>query len=314
MTVLHSAGRLWLVLEMSRFIKIAVCLTGGLVGLGAIAALGAYLTSNSRLATTYAVTPRAVVIPADAASLARGKHIAETRGCNDCHGKDYAGNKVIEDGAMGVLHGPNLTRGKGSRVAGFKDEDWVRAIRHGVGPDQRGLYIMPSAEYASFSDEDLGAVIAFIKSVPPVDRERVPTSFGPVARVLLAVGKIKLDAGTIDHAKVQPKTVAIGATADYGRYLAVGCTGCHGQNFSGGKIDVGPPDWPHAANLTPHADGRLAKWTEEEFIRSLRTAKRPDGTELNPVMPRLFGQMDNVELKAIWAYFKTLPPVATGVR
>ena len=101
---------------------------------------------------------------------------------------------------------------------------------------------------------------------------------------------------------------------EYGRYVAAGCIGCHGTNFSGGKIEVGPPNWPQAANLTPHADGRLAKWSEAEFIKTLRTAKRPDGTELNPVMPRLFGDMDDIELKALYKYFKTLPPVATGVR
>jgi cytochrome c553 len=90
--------------------------------------------------------------------------------------------------------------------------------------------------------------------------------------------------------------------------------GCHGPNFSGGKIDIGPPSWPLAANLTPHADGRLAKWTEGDFIQTLRTAKRPDGTELNPVMPRVFGQLSEVELKALWAFFKTVPAAATGVR
>jgi mono/diheme cytochrome c family protein len=100
---------------------------------------------------------------------------------------------------------------------------------------------------------------------------------------------------------------------EYGRYVANGCIGCHGSNFSGGKIPVGPPDWPPASNLTPQADGRLTKWTEADFIQTLRTARRPDGTELNPVMPRLFGQMDDVELKAIWAFLQTLPAAATGV-
>ena len=116
----------------------------------------------------------------------------------------------------------------------------------------------------------------------------------------------------IDHANVKPAVVTPAVTVDYGRYIAVGCTGCHGDNFSGGKIKIGPPDWPPAANLTPHADGRLAKWTEEDFIRALRTAKRPDGTELNPVMPRAFAALDDVELKAIWMYLKTLPAAPTG--
>jgi mono/diheme cytochrome c family protein len=137
---------------------------------------------------------------------------------------------------------------------------------------------------------------------------------GPVSRVLLAVGKIKLAAEVIDHGKVQPVAMVPGVTVEYGRYLAAGCVGCHGPNYAGGKIEVGPPSWPEAANLTPHADGRLARWSEADFVNVLRTAKRPDGTELNPVMPRTFGQMDDVELKALYAFFKAIPPVAKGAR
>src|SRR5690606_11621137 len=160
----------------------------------ATAATGVYLGSNARLNESWTVAPKTVALPGDAGAIARGRHLAETRGCNECHGKDYAGNRVIEDAAMGILHGPKLTRGSGGRTATFTDEDWVRAIRHGVGPDQRGLFLMPSEEYAHFSDEDLGALIAYLKTVPAVDRERVPIKLGPVSRVLLATGKMKLAA------------------------------------------------------------------------------------------------------------------------
>lgn len=126
----------------------------------------------------------------------------------------------------------------------------------GVGPDNHGLFIMPADEYSHFSDSDLGAFIAYLKTVPPVDRERVPTSLGPVSRVLLTIGKIKLAAEVIDHPNLRPGEVAPGVTVESGRYVANGCIGCHGTNFSGGKIEVGPPSWPLAANLTPHAARR----------------------------------------------------------
>ena len=125
---------------------------------------------------------------------------------------------------------------------------------------------------------------------------------------------MKLAADVIDHPNVMPKAIAPGVSADYGRYVAASCMGCHGVNFSGGKIEVGPPSWPQAANLTPHADARLKKWTEADFLQVMRAAKRPDGTDLDPVMPRAFGQMNDVELKALWAFFKSLPATATGVR
>lgn len=295
-----------------KVVKILGYAAATLVVVVAAAATTVYFASNAKLRQAYVVTPRPLTIPTDAASLAHGEHIAQTRGCIDCHGKDFGGNKVIEDGAMGRIYGPNITRGRGSVVANFTDEDWVRAIRHGVAPQHRALFLMPSDEYSHFSDADLASVIAYVKSVPPVDRDSVPLSFGPVTRVLLTVGKMKLPASTIDHAHVTPPIVTKGVTVEYGRYLAAGCVGCHGPNYSGGKIEIGPPDWPHARNLTPA--GELAKWTEADFVRAIREAKLPDGTTLNPVMPRGFAGLDDTELGALFAFFKSLPPVATGVR
>lgn len=291
----------------------------GFAAAGVAAALVAiatvvYVSSSNRLRKTFNVTARPVLIPTSAEAIARGKHVAETRGCVDCHGREYAGAQVIDDGAMGRLWGTNLTRGKGSAVADFRDEDWVRAIRHGVARDGRGLFIMPAEEYSHFSDDDLGSVIAFLKTVPPVDRERVPTSHGPVARVLLTLGKIKLPAETIDHPNLAPIAPLKGPTADYGRYVAHSCTGCHGANFSGGKIDVGPPGWPEARNLTPHASGDLARWTEADFFRAIREAKRPDGTVLSEVMPRGFAGLDDTELRALFTFLRSLPPVPKGQR
>jgi mono/diheme cytochrome c family protein len=127
-------------------------------------------------------------------------------------------------------------------------------------------------------------------------------------------GKIKIAAAEIDHAALRPDVVERQPTPAYGRYVAMSCAGCHGSNYSGGKIEIGPPDWPHAANLTPDPAGRLAGWTEADFVATLRTGRRPDGSQLSPVMPSVFGQMDDIELKALWSFLRGLPPVPTGVR
>ena len=301
---------------MKKALKIILGILIGLVVV--IAGLGLFARTRSQAAINkkYTVAVRPLAIPTAAAAIAHGRHIAETRGCIECHGRDFGGAQVIEDGAMGRLYGPNLTPGKGSSTAGFADEDWVRAIRHGVGKDGRGLFVMPSLEYSHFSDEDLGALIGYLKTLPPVDRERVATAYGPVSQILLTLSPEKMiSAGAIDHANVAPPvSIAKGPTVEYGHYLAASCMGCHGPNFTGGKIEIGPPDWPMAANLTPHPDGRLSKWSEQDFIAAIRTAKRPDGSELNSVMPRGFGGMDDIELKALWAFFKSLPPAVQGAR
>lgn len=298
---------------MARILKFAgyAVAAVGLVFVIALAAL--YAASGAKLGKTYTVAVKAVAVPSDAAAIARGHHIAQTRGCMDCHGADLGGNKVIENSAMGRLYGSNLTKGRGSKTAAFSDDDWVRAICHGVGQDGHPLILMP-AEYARFTDDDLGSLLAYIRTVPAVDRESVPIKVGPVARGLIVAGKFKLAAAEIDHANLRPDTVKPGVTMEYGRYLAAGCTDCHGPNFTGGKIDIGPPDWPLPANLTPHASGRLAKWSEADFLKAMRSASRPDGSEISAVMPRNFGLMNDVELKALWVYLQTLPPIQTGAR
>jgi mono/diheme cytochrome c family protein len=273
-----------------------------------------YWQSNVLLHRVYRVTVNPPRLPTDAASLQRGRHLAQTRGCIACHGDDLGGAKVMDDPAMGRLYGPNLTVGGGGLSREYSDADFERAIRHGVGLDGRGLFLMPSTDFSRFTVDDMADVIAYVRSVPPVDRSSVPLRVGPVARALLVAGKIKISAAEIDHAALRPDVVDRGPTPAYGRYVAMSCSGCHGSNYSGGKIEIGPPDWPPAANLTPDAAGRLSGWTEADFIATLRTGRRPDGTELNPVMPRSFGQMDDVELKAVWSFLRTLQPVPTGVR
>jgi cytochrome c553 len=297
---------------MRTFVKILVWAILALVVLVAGAAAAVYALSNSKLHRHYTIAVQVPPVPDGAAAAERGRHLAQTRGCLDCHGADFAGHVVIDNPAMGLTAGPNLTRGRGGLPPQFGPEDWVRAIRHGVGHDGRPLVLMPSAEFAHMSDDDVGAIIAYLESVPKVDRDSIPVRLGPVARALLVANKMPLAAEVVDHAHVEPAQIAPAPTAEYGRYLAVGCTGCHGPNFSGGKIAAGPPDWPPARNLTPAGD--LGKWTEADFIRTLRTARRPDGMELSPVMPRAFGQLDDTELRALWAYLHMLPGVPTGQR
>jgi mono/diheme cytochrome c family protein len=295
---------------MKRVFKFLGYFLGAVALLLVVAVAVVYGVSARKLGRSHAVTVKPVAIPVDASALARGRHIAETRGCVDCHGKDFGGAKVIDDPAVGLMWGPNLTGGQGGLAADFKDTDWIRAIRHGLTKEGRALVLMPSIEYAHFSNEDLGALIAYLKTVPKVDRDRVPVTVGPVARVLMLAGEIKLAAEHIDHAGLRPPTVIPGVTVDYGHYLAVGCTGCHGEQFAGGRIPGTPPDWPAARNLTPAGD--LARWSEQDFLRVLESGVRPDGRQLNPVMPLAFGKMNDTEKKALWMYLKTLPPAAGG--
>lgn len=297
---------------MKKIFKILGGLLLAVAVLVGVAVASVYALSSRKLAQRFQVTVQPVPSRSGVDAVARGQHIAKTRGCVDCHGADLAGAKVIDDPAMGRLYGPNLTRGRGGLASTVTDIDLVRAIRHGVAPDGRGLFLMPSNDYARFTDADMGDLLAYLKALPPVDRASEPLNIGPVARALVVAGKIRLAAEMIDHAGVRPDVVVPGVTVAYGQYLAAGCTGCHGANFSGGKIDIGPPDWPPARNLTPAGD--VAKWSEADFLTALRTHVRPDGSKISEVMPAAFGQMNDTELKALWMYLRTLPPAVTGSR
>ena len=283
-------------------------------GLATVLVVGAgtvYGLSERRLRARFPVPEHALVVRDDSATVAHGRHVATIRGCTDCHGAALAGSVMADDPAFGRIASANLTRG--GRGGALAPADWERAVRHGVRRDGSPLLIMPSHEYHVLSDEDLGAVVAFARSLPAVTASPPPTRVGPVARALYVGGKLPLVAAELVRHETPHVARAVPApTAAYGAYVASGCVGCHGDGLSGGSIPGGPPDWPAAANITPAGIGT---WTEADFARALRTGRRPDGRMLNPAMPyRSFAKMTDVEVRAIYAYLRTVPPRPTGTR
>ncbi|MEO8138771.1 MAG: cytochrome c [Gemmatimonadota bacterium] len=264
-----------------------------------------YAVSSSRLARRLAIPDEAITIPTDSASIARGAHLASAIGkCTDCHTENLRG-QVMDMGPFGVLAARNLTSGKGG-TAGWSDADWIRAIRHGVRPDSSVLVFMPSMLGARLNAGDLAAIIAYVRSLPPVDNELPASRMGPIGRMLITLKPGRLiPALGIDHSAPPPPAIPPGPTAEYGRYLTVvgGCVYCHGDDLRGG-IKEGPPGTPASADLTPA--GPMAKWSAAEFTTALRTGGRPDGTVIDPFMPwRLTRLMTDEEIAAVWAYLRT---------
>lgn len=295
---------------MKRWLKWTGYAVGGMAGVLVLTAAGVYAFSEARYRRQYTITPSALTILSDSATVARGEHLATSLGaCVDCHGDNLAGRPVIEDPALGNIYATNLTRGKGGIGGTLTDVGFQRAIRHGVAPDGRPLKVMPSSEYVNLSDADLAAIIAYVKTRPPVDNVLPASSMGPVGRALFVAGKLPvLHAERIDHDRRHVTSVTPTPTAGYGAYLiAVGCKGCHGPSLAGGKIIDGPPNWPPAANLT--SAGPTKDYSEEDMKRVLRQGKRPNGTSVNGVMPwRLTKNLSDDEIHAIYLYLRRLPP------
>lgn len=282
-----------------------------LVGLLALAALVLYLIGTSKLNKKYEVPVEAISVPTDAQSVQRGEHLATIFICTRCHTENMGGEVYFDVPGMVSIPTPNLTTGAGGVGDSFSDEDWVRAIRHGVKPDGRALIIMPSKAFHYMSDEDLGAVIAYLKSLPPVDNPLPERRVELMGRLMMGAGMFPpFAADQIDHASPPPVAPASGVTDAYGEYLSHTCTECHGENLNGAPF--GPPGQEvPTPNLTP--GGELVAWSEEGFINTMRMGVTPFGRNLNEEMPwKYYGQMTDDELRALWMYLKSLPALEQG--
>jgi cytochrome c553 len=289
--------------------------TSGLLSLVLAALAIVYVMSEHRLHKRYEVPVHAVAFSADSTTIARGAKLAQLRGCTECHGSGLAGTVVFNNPLIGRIAAANLTRGKGGRGGTLTAEDWERAIRHGLRRDGSTLVVMPAQEFQGLTDQDVGALIAFGQSRPPVDNELPSQRYGPVGRALFVAGQIPLiPAEAVDQHKPHALAVDTTQTVEYGAYLAATCTGCHGQNLSGGRLAHESATQPVALNLTPDTATGIGAWTEQEFVKTLRTGTRPDGKALDGnYMPwKSVGQMSDKELHAIYGYLRTLPPRRFG--
>jgi cytochrome c553 len=297
-----------------RWIGIVV---GTLVALVLVTVGVVYALTERRIARHYEVTGRDVPTPEDSATIARGEHVATVRGCSECHAQGLKGQTFIDAPAVARLHAPNLTRGAGGAGARYvSTSDWERAIRHGVDPSGRALIFMPAHEFYPLSDDDLGALISYIRNLPPVDHVQPGQSVGPVGRGLFIAGLLPLvPAELIDHEALRPTAPAVGVTVEYGAYLATTCTGCHGMTLSGGPIPGAPPEMATPRNITPDSATGIGKWALADFTRAVREGRRPDGTPLSKDMPsQLFQHFSDDEVAALWSYLRTVPAKAYGGR
>ena len=286
---------------MPRWLRWTGRLLAGLLLLVVLAVTVVYVVTSLAIRRTYNFPESTVRAATDSASLAWGRHLVEAIGkCQECHDGDLGGKVMVDEPAFGRLAPSNLTRGRGG-IDGYTDADFERAIRHGVGRDGRPLVFMPSEAFAPMTDEDLAALIGYLRTFAPVDRQSPEPRVGPVARALYLAGNFPLlPVEMIAHDTARPRQTP-GVTVEYGEYLATigGCRSCHGQRLAGDAN-------PDASDITV---GRLASWTEEDFFRALREGRRPDGTGLDPQkMPWVrSGLMTDDEIRAVWAYMRSLP-------
>ena len=281
-----------------RWVRITAVALGVLVALVITCIFALQIVSGVRQNRMHPVPVAALTLNATP-DLGRGGHLVAV-GCMGCHGGDLGGQRIFDNFPMGRLWSANLTSGTGGIGKTFSDADIVRALRYGVTPDSHTVLYMPAQSFSHLSDDDIVSIVAFLRTVPPVNRERPRSRLGPVARVLTVLTPIPLFAA--DQVEANPDRLRPPATdtLGYGAYIARtgGCIECHGPGLAG---DFGP-------NITP--GGPVGKWDEATFVRVIRSGQRPDGTTLTDDMPwKEFAKFDDAELDAIWRYMRSVPAV-----
>lgn len=264
--------------------------------------------------TSLGLTPEAASQLALQRAVERGKHLVTARyPCTACHGQNFGGGTMVDAFPIGTLLGPNLTSGTGGVTAQLTPTQWDHIVRHGILHDGKAA-VMPSEDFLEMSDQELSDIVAYIKSVPPVNNTVPKPAFGPLGKFLVATGELQPAAELIQHDKPHKVTPPVAsASAEFGKHLAGTCVGCHRPDYTGGLIPGGDPSWPPARNLTPSPDG-LQGWTYAQFTAAVREGKRPDGTALRAPMTEVLPflrQATDTELQALWAFLQSLPPAAT---
>jgi mono/diheme cytochrome c family protein len=304
-------------LVMLKKVLLGLALVLGLVVVGA-AGFAMFQASafDASMEKVYDIAPLEIHASTDPAVIERGKHIVDSLGgCGECHGADLGGKPSEDFGPLGVVPGPNLTSGKGGVAAQYTDGQFARVIRHGLKATGKSLVFMPAQDISWFPDDDLVALVSYLRSLPPVDRTMDPPQIGLLGKVLDRLDMIPLDvARRIDHTVKRPKSMPAEATAEYGAKLALACTGCHGSSFSGGPIPGAPSNLPVPVNITPHETG-IAAMAEADWNRLLDEGVKRDGKRLDPFMPiAMIRAMNPTERTALWKYLRALPPKPFGGR
>ncbi|HSN21447.1 MAG TPA: c-type cytochrome [Usitatibacter sp.] len=291
----------------------AAKLAGIVLAVLALAALGlvgggAWL-GERKMARTVSVRVVPVSVTASSASLQRGRYLFEARGCAECHAADGHGLAMIDDPNGLFVKSPNITGGRGGVTRAYEVSDWVRAIRHGVSPSGRPLLVMPSEDYSRMSDADLSALIAYARSLPPVEGTGTEIRMPLLVKALYGLGRVRDAAEKIDHRRPPEAAIAPAPDAAYGAYVAQMCRGCHRPDLSGGAIAGAPPSWPSASRLAPGPQSAMARYdTLAKFAAMMKSGKRPDGSAVSAVMPfATLAELDDTDVAALYAYLTSLP-------
>jgi cytochrome c553 len=214
---------------MRRLARVLKWFAVGAVLLAVIGYAILHIGSERIMQRSYEAPLSAYVAPVDDALLAEGERLAHTRGCSGCHGRALLGEVVIDQPWMGKVVAGNLTR----VVRDHSDAELERVVRRGVRKDGRSVWMMPSPMFARLSDEDLGSIIAWMRSVPEGEGVDSAIELGPLGRVAVLFGELTPLVDEVDPTAA-PRAPDRDDPLALGRYVAItACSECHGTALRG---------------------------------------------------------------------------------
>jgi mono/diheme cytochrome c family protein len=283
---------------------------------------------------TAAIDPAKTPDPAepakvDPALIERGSYIAKVTGCVGCHtaigpkGPDmanaFAGGLEMKE-PFGIWRSPNITPHVETGIGGWTDEQIIDSIREGKRPDGSQIAaIMPYMGYNRMSDDDAKALVAFLRTLKPIERK-------------VAASELKLPPIPAPPASGEAPDQSDPVT--YGEYLVslMHCDVCHtpmdektfaplmDKRLAGGMhFELPPPlgeGVMYASNITPDDKTGIGGWTEEQIAAAVKGMKRPDNTPIGfPMMTyaAVWSQLTDQDALAIAKYLKSIPAVANQV-
>lgn len=271
-------------------------------------------------------------IQADSAMLARGAMLVHST-CTHCHrgpNGSLEGKFMADAGPLGVFYAPNITHHPSSALSKYSDGELAYLLRTGVKRD--GYVSLPyMPRFAEMSDQDLHSIIAYLRSDAPVmeasDKPSTPQQYTLLTK---AVGSMMMQ--TLPYPEKPVVAPPLSEQVAYGRYLVTNvleCYGCHSSSFetnniahpekSEGFLGGGNPIEDEdrnivlSANITPDPQHGIGSWNADQLVACVKTGRRPDGTMVSSAMPK-FSAIPDEEIRAIWAYLQTVPPIAQKIQ
>lgn len=252
-----------------------------------------WFASSRALGQVHEAVPERLALPT-AAQRADAERQARILGCVSCHGEGLRGRMMFDAGPVARVWAPNLAE-LAPRVS---DQQFAQAIRQGIGHDGRALFVMPSPMYSRLSDQEVAALIGWIRSLPAGSAPTSGIEWRPLGRALVALGKFPSVMARMEEFRIR-QPFDTGPEHAAGRRLAATvCSECHGADLTGGE----PVPDVHAPDLSV-----AGAYDQAQFVRLMRTGRPPSGRDLGlmrEIAESDTRQFTDEELASLYLYLR----------